>query len=79
MEVVFQWIEGNHSPPIQGEDLLIQRFKDMIYATIYGGILIAVVQGILGGLSFWVLGLPSPILWEQRWPCFPSYPSVEPL
>jgi predicted PurR-regulated permease PerM len=44
-------------------DLLIQRFKDMIYATIYGGILIAVVQGILGGLSFWVLGLPSPILW----------------
>ncbi len=44
-------------------DLLIQRFKDMIYATIYGGILIAIVQGILGGLSFWVLGLPSPIMW----------------
>ena len=49
--------------PSKERDLLIQRFKDMIYATIYGGILIAVVQGILGGLSFWVLGLPSPILW----------------
>jgi predicted PurR-regulated permease PerM len=45
------------------KDLLIQRFKDMIYATIYGGILIAIIQGLLGGLSFWVLGLPSPIMW----------------
>ncbi len=44
-------------------DLLLQRFKDMIYATIYGGILIAMIQGLLGGLSFWVLGLPSPVFW----------------
>ncbi len=35
----------------------------MIYATIYGGILIAMIQGVLGGLSFWILGLPSPIFW----------------
>jgi predicted PurR-regulated permease PerM len=35
----------------------------MIYATIYGGILIAVIQGLLGGISFWALGLPSPIFW----------------
>jgi predicted PurR-regulated permease PerM len=49
--------------PSKEKDLLIQRFKDMIYATIYGGILIAMIQGVLGGLSFWVLGLPSPIFW----------------
>jgi predicted PurR-regulated permease PerM len=49
--------------PSKEKDLLIQRFKDMIYATIYGGILIAVIQGVLGGLSFWILGLPSPIFW----------------
>jgi predicted PurR-regulated permease PerM len=35
----------------------------MVYATIYGGILIAIIQGCLGGLSFLVLGLPSPIFW----------------
>ena len=35
----------------------------MIYATIYGGVLIAMIQGVLGGLSFWILGLPSPIFW----------------
>jgi len=49
--------------PSRERDLLIRRFEDMIYATIYGGILIAVIQGVLGGLSFWVLGLPSPIFW----------------
>jgi predicted PurR-regulated permease PerM len=49
--------------PPKEKDLLIQRFIDMIHATIYGGILIALIQGILGGLSFWILGLPSPIFW----------------
>src|SRR4030043_829780 len=49
--------------PSKEKEFLIQRFRDMIYATIYGGILIAVIQGVLGGLSFWVLGLPSPIFW----------------
>ncbi len=49
--------------PLQQRDLLIQRFKDMINATIYGGILIAIIQGFLGGLFFWILGLPSPIFW----------------
>ncbi len=49
--------------PSRERDLIIQRFKDMIYATIYGGILIAMIQGLLGGLSFWALGLPSPIFW----------------
>jgi predicted PurR-regulated permease PerM len=49
--------------PSKERDLLIRRFKEMIYATIYGGILIGIIQGTLGGLSFWALGLSSPILW----------------
>ncbi|HUL23617.1 MAG TPA: AI-2E family transporter [Thermodesulfobacteriota bacterium] len=49
--------------PPKEKDLFIQRFKDMIHATIYGGLLIAIIQGVLGGLSFWVLGLPSPVFW----------------
>ena len=49
--------------PSKERDLLILRFKGMIFATLYGGILIAIIQGILGGLSFWVLGLSSPIFW----------------
>ena len=49
--------------PSKERDLLIHRFEDMVYATIYGGILIAIIQGLLGWLSFWVLGLASPIFW----------------
>jgi predicted PurR-regulated permease PerM len=49
--------------PARESELIIQRFKEMVAATIYGGILIAIIQGILGGLSFWVLGMASPIFW----------------
>jgi len=49
--------------PSKEKELLIHRFKDMVYATIYGGILIALIQGILGGLSFWGLGFSSPVFW----------------
>jgi predicted PurR-regulated permease PerM len=49
--------------PSKEKELLIRRFKDMVYTTIYGGILIALIQGTLGGLSFWILGLSSPIFW----------------
>jgi len=59
----FKNFKGIIPLPSKEKELLIQRFKDMIQATIYGGILIAIIQGILGGLSFWVLGLPSPIFW----------------
>jgi len=49
--------------PARERDLLILRFKEMVHATIYGGLLIAIIQGVLGGVIFWILGIPSPILW----------------
>lgn len=39
------------------------RVADTIHATIYGTLVVALVQGTLGGLMFWVLGLPSPLVW----------------
>lgn len=36
---------------------------DTVNATIYGTFAIAAVQGTLGGLMFWWLGLPMPLLW----------------
>jgi len=32
-------------------------------ASVYGVFTIAIVQGTLGGLAFWILGLPSAIVW----------------
>lgn len=35
----------------------------MIYATVYGTLAVSAVQGCLGGLMFWWLGVPAPLLW----------------
>lgn len=42
---------------------LIRRTGDIISASVYGIVVIAIVQGALGGLMFWFLGLPSPLVW----------------
>ena len=39
------------------------RFVDTVHATIFGTVAVAAVQGTLGGLMFWWLGLPTPIFW----------------
>jgi predicted PurR-regulated permease PerM len=44
-------------------DRLFSRVGDTVYATIYGTLAVAAVQGTLGGLMFWWLGLPAPLLW----------------
>jgi predicted PurR-regulated permease PerM len=42
---------------------VVARTKEVVGATVYGVIVIALIQGTLGAFIFWVLGLPSPLLW----------------
>ena len=42
---------------------LFRRVFDTVHATVYGTLAVSAVQGLLGGLMFWVLDLPSPLLW----------------
>lgn len=44
------------------ENILIDKFSSITRATIKGTILIAVLQGFLGGLLFWSAGVTSPIM-----------------
>jgi predicted PurR-regulated permease PerM len=37
--------------------------NDTVHATLYGTFAVAAVQGTLGGLMFWWLDLPAPLLW----------------
>ncbi len=46
----------------QSEEIL-GRTKEVIGASVYGVLVIAAIQGALGGLAFFMLGLPSPIVW----------------
>ena len=45
------------------EALLFQKIADMTKATINGSLVIAIVQGTLGGIIFYCLDVQSPILW----------------
>ena len=42
---------------------LLRRVSETVHAIVYGTLAVAAVQGTLGGLMFWVLGLPTPLLW----------------
>jgi predicted PurR-regulated permease PerM len=42
---------------------IIERTGEVIGASVYGVLVIATIQGVLGGLAFWALGIPSPLLW----------------
>ncbi|HEX9424357.1 MAG TPA: AI-2E family transporter, partial [Pyrinomonadaceae bacterium] len=42
---------------------IISRTSQVVSASVYGVVTIAMLQGVLGGLAFWILGVPAPILW----------------
>lgn len=42
---------------------LFHTFKEVLRAVFLGNLASALAQGALGGLGFWVFGLPNPILW----------------
>ncbi|MCX7793755.1 MAG: AI-2E family transporter [Thermodesulfovibrionales bacterium] len=37
--------------------------RDIIISTIYGGVVVALIQAFIGGISFWILGIPTPVIW----------------
>jgi len=51
--------------PLSAADMnrIFAGVTDTVHATLYGTLAVAVVQGTLGGLMFWWLGLPAPLLW----------------
>jgi predicted PurR-regulated permease PerM len=48
-------------PPFKRE--LAQRFVAVLRATVKGSLLIAGIQGLLGGVAFWVLDVKGALLW----------------
>lgn len=42
---------------------MFERISGTIHATVYGTLAVSSIQGVLGGLMFWWLGLPAPLLW----------------
>lgn len=58
------------------EERMVQRFVSVARASIKGTIAMGALQGAMGGLGFWVLGVPSPALWATIMAVLSALPGV---
>ena len=51
--------------PLSAEQFerLFNGIENTIIGTVYGGLVVAAVQGALIGIALWIFGIPSPVLW----------------
>ncbi len=57
-------------------DRLLGQFVTVVRATVKGNIVISLVQGLLGGIAFAVLGLPAALLWGTLMALLSLLPAV---
>ena len=51
--------------PLEPEQrrLLVEKFLGVVQATIKGSLIVAIMQGTIGGVIFWALGINGALLW----------------
>jgi len=45
------------------QERLLRNIVDAVTAVVHGSLVVAMVQGLLAGLAYWVLGVPFAVLW----------------
>ncbi len=62
-EIVVSAIKRSIPLSSRRKQALIEKFTTVIRATVKGNLLVAAIQGALGGLAFWFLGVTGALLW----------------
>lgn len=57
-------------------DRLVENFIVVVRATMKGTVVVAIVQGFIGGVTFWILGVEAPLLWGLMMGFFSLVPAV---
>lgn len=57
-------------------DRLVENFVVVVRATMKGTVVVAIVQGVIGGMTFWILGVEAPLLWGLMMGFFSLVPAV---
>jgi predicted PurR-regulated permease PerM len=60
------------------ERQLLAKFAEVSLATIKGTLVVGVVQGAIGAVLFWALGIPAPVFWGTLMAVFSVLPAVGP-
>jgi predicted PurR-regulated permease PerM len=58
----------------QETDRLLERVSDTIHATIFGTVVVAMIQGAMGGVMFVLMGIPGAMLWAVMMGLFAMVP-----
>ena len=70
------WIETTMPLPVDEQHLVAHRFMDMASSLVVGNGVAALVQGIVGGITFFALGLHGAVLWGVVMAIFAFIPVV---
>jgi predicted PurR-regulated permease PerM len=62
-EDVLRVIRGFLPLSDENTSAVFRRVHDVIRASVLGSGAVALAQGLLAGIGFWALGIPSPLLW----------------
>jgi predicted PurR-regulated permease PerM len=60
------------------ERQLLGKFAEVSLATIKGTLVVGIVQGAIGAVLFWALGIPAPVFWGTLMTMFSVLPAVGP-
>jgi predicted PurR-regulated permease PerM len=55
---------------------ILKRIHEIIHGIVYGYLLIAIIQGVLGALGFYLFGIPSPLFWGVMMGFFALIPAI---
>lgn len=62
--------------PVDQRALLVARFVAVVRATIKGSLIVAILQGLVGGMTFWSLGIGGALLWGVAMAVFSLFPAI---
>jgi predicted PurR-regulated permease PerM len=67
-----------HDLPLENDiaKALSDKFLSIVRATIKGSVVVGLVQGFLGAITFWIAGLPSVVLFGMLMAIFSMIPAV---
>lgn len=69
-------IEQRLPMPAEQRRLLFERFVAVVRATIKGSLIVAILQGFIGGVIFWALGIEGALLWGVAMGIFSLFPAI---
>lgn len=62
-DALIEWLRA-HVPIAPERQLILgKRFDEVVKGAVYGNTVIALLEGMIGGLAFWLVSLPSAVLW----------------